>query len=202
MLRRKALLAMFAAILAVPGVAGAITPDQVLIVVNDRAPISERIGEYYRMARGIPKEHVARIQTDPTRKSIAPRSSGRSNGRSASTGARPEPTRGISTFLNRRAHVLETALRRASAPEAARALARVYAEQAKELAREQRLDEALARARRAVVVRPDEPAALYILGVIYLARKERALAEEVFRLLIHTDPDSPYAREALRWLGH
>ncbi len=65
MLRRKALLAMFAAILAVPGVAGAITPDQVLIVVNDRAPISERIGEYYRMARGIPKEHVARIQTDP-----------------------------------------------------------------------------------------------------------------------------------------
>lgn len=65
MLRRKALLAMFAAILAVPGVAGAITSDQVLIVVNDRAPISERIGEYYRMARGIPKEHVARIQTDP-----------------------------------------------------------------------------------------------------------------------------------------
>ena len=47
MLRREALLAMFAAILAVPGVAGAITPDQVLIVVNDRAPISERIGEYY-----------------------------------------------------------------------------------------------------------------------------------------------------------
>ncbi len=118
------------------------------------------------------------------------------------TGARPEPTRGISTFLNRRAHVLETALRRASAPEAARARARVYAEQAKELAREQRLDEALARARRAVVVRPAEPAALYVLGVICFARKERALAEEVFRLLIHTDPDSPYAREALRWLGH
>jgi len=117
-------------------------------------------------------------------------------------GRRPEPTRGILTFLKRRANVLETALRRASAPEAARALARVYAEQAKERAQEQHLDEALAIARRAVSVRPDEPAALYVLGMIYLVRKERARAEEVFKMLIRTDPASPYAREAERWLGH
>jgi len=64
-MRPLAPLALLATLLAVPAAARAITPDQVLIVVNDRAPISERIAEYYRGARGIPKEHVARIQTDP-----------------------------------------------------------------------------------------------------------------------------------------
>ena len=36
-----------------------------LIVVNERSPVSVRIGERYRGARGIPRENVARIQTDP-----------------------------------------------------------------------------------------------------------------------------------------
>ena len=91
-------------------------------------------------------------------------------------------------------------MNRARNPGAVRALAVTYAEQAMEKAREGRLDDALALARRAVRLRPGEPAVLYTLGAVHEARGERVQAEEAFRTLIRLDPTSPYAREAARSL--
>ena len=48
-----------------PGVGRAITANEVLIVVNDRSAISQRIGEHYRTARGVPPSQVVRIHTEP-----------------------------------------------------------------------------------------------------------------------------------------
>lgn len=113
----------------------------------------------------------------------------------------PAPPPGVSLFLQRRARALETALRRAPYPEARRALALVYVEQAGEKMRERLLDEALALVRKALSVKSDEAAALYALGVVHAERGERAEAEQAFRDLIRAAPASPYAREAERWLG-
>jgi hypothetical protein len=114
---------------------------------------------------------------------------------------RPAPPPGALLFLQRRAVVVEEAAARAPSPEAQQALALVYVEQAKELGQAQRLDEALAIARRAVAAKSDEPAALYTLGAIHTARHESTEAAEAFRALLRRDPTSPYAREAERWLG-
>jgi uncharacterized protein (TIGR03790 family) len=53
------------ATLLVPGAAGGLTPDQVLIVANERSEISKRIAEYYQRARRLPEHHLVRIRTDP-----------------------------------------------------------------------------------------------------------------------------------------
>jgi uncharacterized protein (TIGR03790 family) len=113
---------------------------------------------------------------------------------------RPPPSPGALLFLQRRAVFLEEVVARTSAPEAERALALAYAEQAEEMRRFQRLDEALTLARRAVAIKADEPRALYILGVVHAARHESDQAAEAFRALLTHDPGSPYAREAERWL--
>jgi len=103
-------------------------------------------------------------------------------------------------FLQRRAVFLQNLVARAPSPETHRALALAYADQAGEMRRLRRLDEALALARRAVETKSDEPAALYILGVVHATRHETDQAAEAFRALLSHDPKSPYAREAERWL--
>lgn len=113
----------------------------------------------------------------------------------------PAPPPGMSVFFRRRTQALEDAVKRTPSPEARHALALVYVERAKEAAREHHLDEALALARLAVDVKPDEPAALWALGAVRAARNERAEAEEAFRDLIRLAPTSPFARDAERWLG-
>jgi uncharacterized protein (TIGR03790 family) len=112
----------------------------------------------------------------------------------------PTPPPGVLLFLQRRAGFLESLIARTPSPELQRALALAYAEQAEELRRLQRLDQALALAHRAVAVKADEPAALYTLGVIHAARHESDQAAEAFRTLLRLDPRSSYAREAERWL--
>jgi uncharacterized protein (TIGR03790 family) len=112
----------------------------------------------------------------------------------------PLPTPGALLFLQRRAVFLEAVVARTSAPEAERALALAYAEEAEEMRRFQRLDEALTLARRAVAIKADEPQALYVLGVVHATRHESDQAAEAFRALLSHDPESPYAREAERWL--
>ena len=55
--RRRACLASALALLgvvALPSPSVALAPDEVLIVVNERSPLSLRIGEYYRRARNVP----------------------------------------------------------------------------------------------------------------------------------------------------
>src|SRR5712692_3695584 len=52
-------------ILLVPAAARGLTPDQVLIVANERSPISKQIAEYYQRARKIPNHHLTRIRTEP-----------------------------------------------------------------------------------------------------------------------------------------
>jgi len=41
------------------------TPDQVLVVVNKRSPVSQEIGRYYMQKRAIPKANLCTIDTDP-----------------------------------------------------------------------------------------------------------------------------------------
>src|SRR5882724_3350671 len=53
------------AMLLVPVAARGLTPDQVLIVANERSEISTKIADYYQRARQIPEHHLARIRTDP-----------------------------------------------------------------------------------------------------------------------------------------
>jgi uncharacterized protein (TIGR03790 family) len=113
---------------------------------------------------------------------------------------RPPSPPGALLFLQRRAVFLEDLNARASSPETQKALALAYAEQAEEMRRLQRLDQALILAQRAVAIKADEPAALYILGVVHAARHESDQAAEAFSALLSHDPQSPYAREAERWL--
>jgi uncharacterized protein (TIGR03790 family) len=113
---------------------------------------------------------------------------------------RPAPPPGALLFLQRRAVFLEDLVTHAPSPEAQRALALAYAEQAEEMRSLQRLDQALILAQRAVAIKADEPAALHILGVVHAARHEPDQAAEAFRALLRHDPASPYAREAERWL--
>lgn len=47
-----------------PAAVQAITPNQIVVVVNEGSAISERTGEYYRLARRIPEHHLIRIRTD------------------------------------------------------------------------------------------------------------------------------------------
>src|ERR1041384_4997885 len=42
-----------------------LTPEQVLIVANDRSPISGQIAAYYQQARAIPPNHLVRLKTAP-----------------------------------------------------------------------------------------------------------------------------------------
>jgi uncharacterized protein (TIGR03790 family) len=56
---------LLSALLLLPAPALGLTPDQVLIVANERSPISRQIAEYYQRARRIPDHHVIRIRTDP-----------------------------------------------------------------------------------------------------------------------------------------
>jgi uncharacterized protein (TIGR03790 family) len=55
-----------AATLLAPVTAQGLSPDQVLIVANERSPISRQIAEYYQHARNIPEHHLARIRTNPS----------------------------------------------------------------------------------------------------------------------------------------
>jgi uncharacterized protein (TIGR03790 family) len=41
------------------------TPDQVLLVMNGRSPVSREIGEYYRIHRSIPQTNICTIDTAP-----------------------------------------------------------------------------------------------------------------------------------------
>src|SRR5712692_7904323 len=61
----RALSLVLGAILLVPAAAQGLTPDQVLIVENERSAISKQIAEYYQRVRNIPEHHLARIRTDP-----------------------------------------------------------------------------------------------------------------------------------------
>ena len=115
--------------------------------------------------------------------------------------ARPAPPPGMLIFLQRRTDVLGRALARADTPELRRALALVHAERARELAQAERLDEALEAAKQASQVKADEPAVLYVLGVVHASRRENPEAEAAFRDLIRQHPDSPLAAEARRRLG-
>jgi uncharacterized protein (TIGR03790 family) len=58
---------LFAAvvILGAPAAARALTSQELLVVVNERASISGRIADYYQQARGVPKHHLVRISTEP-----------------------------------------------------------------------------------------------------------------------------------------
>jgi len=116
----------------------------------------------------------------------------------ATPAAAPPP--GVLLFLQRRAVFLEGLIARTPSPEVQRALALAYAEQAEELRRLQRLDQALALAQRAVAVKGDESAALYILGVVHATRHEDDQATEAFKALLSHDSKSSYARDAERWL--
>ena len=42
--------------------AAAQTADNILLVVNDRSPVSTRIGEYYARARAVAADHVVHLQ--------------------------------------------------------------------------------------------------------------------------------------------
>jgi tetratricopeptide (TPR) repeat protein len=114
---------------------------------------------------------------------------------------RSVPLPGAILFLRRRAVALEDLVARAPSPDAQRALALAYAEQARELQRAERLDEALTLAQRAVAVKADEPLALYVLGAVHAARREPDQAAEAFKTLLRHDSNSPYAQEAERWLA-
>jgi uncharacterized protein (TIGR03790 family) len=116
------------------------------------------------------------------------------------SGSEQAATPGMLVFWQRRAASLERV--RAHAPSAAvtHALAVAHAERAAELGRAHRLDEALAAAREAVTLGPEEPATHYVLGLVYGARQELVAAEAAFRTVIRLDPTSRYAADAERWL--
>ncbi len=50
---------------AVCAFSSAQSPDQVLIVINERSPVSREIGEYYAVHRGIPRANICTIGTAP-----------------------------------------------------------------------------------------------------------------------------------------
>lgn len=50
----------------------ALQPDEIAIIVNDRDPLSVRIGEYYQQARSIPPDNLIRIELDPTEPWVKP----------------------------------------------------------------------------------------------------------------------------------
>jgi uncharacterized protein (TIGR03790 family) len=45
------------------GILRAQGPENVLVVINDKSPLSREIGEYYARRRGIPMDHLCRIRT-------------------------------------------------------------------------------------------------------------------------------------------
>ncbi|MET0120943.1 MAG: TIGR03790 family protein [Candidatus Thiodiazotropha sp. 6PLUC9] len=47
--------------------------DQIGVVVNDKDPLSLRIGKYYIEARGIPEENLLHVSFQPGKKSISPK---------------------------------------------------------------------------------------------------------------------------------
>jgi len=49
-----------------PGLAGAQTGDNVLVVINAASPASVAVGEYYAKARHVPENHVVRLSTSTT----------------------------------------------------------------------------------------------------------------------------------------
>ena len=61
---RKFPVALFAlAVVGAAAQAAAQTADNVLLVINEKAPASTQIGDYYLKKRGLPQDHVVRIQT-------------------------------------------------------------------------------------------------------------------------------------------
>ena len=48
-------------------------PDEVAVVINDRDPLSQRIGRYYAERRGIPPDNIIHVSLDPKPRSIAPK---------------------------------------------------------------------------------------------------------------------------------
>src|SRR5262249_35501124 len=99
----------------------------------------------------------------------------------ASSGAEQAPSPGMLVFWERRTPFLEQFRAGAPSPEGTKALTYAHAEQAMELGRAHRLDEALAAAREAVTLGPEEPVAQYVLGLVHAARQEPVDAEGAFR---------------------
>lgn len=60
-LKRLRLFLLFAA----AAMAAAQTPDQVLVVVNGRSPVSREIGAYYALRRSVPRSNICTIATAP-----------------------------------------------------------------------------------------------------------------------------------------
>ena len=58
----------FSILLAAVPLACAQTPDQVLVVVNRKAPVSRQIGEYYMGKRSVPLANLCAIDTPLTEK--------------------------------------------------------------------------------------------------------------------------------------
>ncbi len=52
--------------------AGSIGPEQVGVVINSADPLSERIGEYYRLRRGIPARNLLRVSLPSGRTQVSP----------------------------------------------------------------------------------------------------------------------------------
>ncbi|MEW8255992.1 MAG: TIGR03790 family protein [Candidatus Thiodiazotropha taylori] len=49
-----------------------LTADQLAVVVNDQDPLSQRIGNYYAEARGIPASNLLQVSFKPGKKTLAP----------------------------------------------------------------------------------------------------------------------------------
>ncbi|WJW74988.1 TIGR03790 family protein [Thiohalobacter sp. IOR34] len=49
-----------------------LSPDEIAIIVNDRDPVSRRIGDYYRQARGIPRANLIHVSLPPGRATLRP----------------------------------------------------------------------------------------------------------------------------------
>lgn len=52
--------------------AGALTPRQLSVIVNDRDSLSVEIGKYYRFKRRIPAENIIHVEFDPDNKTMHP----------------------------------------------------------------------------------------------------------------------------------
>ena len=55
----------FASLLLFASPAFGLTADEILVVANQRSPVSRQVADAYRQARGIPSERVMEIATDP-----------------------------------------------------------------------------------------------------------------------------------------
>lgn len=58
--------------LAPAAAAGTLGPEQVGVVINSADPLSERIGEYYRLRRGIPARNLLRVTLPVGRSRVRP----------------------------------------------------------------------------------------------------------------------------------